>query len=94
MTIQNGIPFVYSANNRNDVLRQHRILPEKPPDPNDEFEELLQRVVKEAADNRLENLNLNEIDGLEDDEDEDFLESYRSFPFFLSVRFGRTLGQC
>jgi len=61
----------------NDALRKHGILPEKPPDPNDEFEETLQRVVKEAEDNRLENLNLNELDELEDDEDEDFLESYR-----------------
>lgn len=72
--------FVHQFNVRNDALRKHGILPEKPPDPNDEFEETLQRVVKEAEDNRLENLNLNELDELEDDEDEDFLESYRSSP--------------
>jgi hypothetical protein len=72
--------FVHQFNDRNDALRKHGILPEKPPDPNDEFEETLQRVVKEAEDNRLENLNLNELDELEDDEDEDFLESYRSSP--------------
>jgi hypothetical protein len=79
---QNGISLICSVNNnnRNDALRKHGILPEKPPDPNDEFEETLQRVVKEAEDNRLENLNLNELDELEDEEDEDFLESYRSSP--------------
>jgi hypothetical protein len=33
--------------------------------------------VKEAEENRLENLNLQELAELEDDEDEDFLESYR-----------------
>jgi hypothetical protein len=92
MKTQNGIPFVSSTNTRNDILRKHKILPEKPPDPNDEFEETLQRVVKEAADNRLENLNLNELDELEDDEDEDFLESYRSLPFSPSIHLRHTLG--
>jgi hypothetical protein len=33
--------------------------------------------VKEAEENRLENLNLDELAELEDDEDEEFLESYR-----------------
>jgi hypothetical protein len=33
--------------------------------------------VEEAEQNRLENLNLDELAELEDDEDEDFLESYR-----------------
>jgi hypothetical protein len=82
-------PLYIRTNNRNDALRKHGILPEKPPDPNDEFEETLQRVVKEAEDNRLENLNLNELDELEDDEDEDFLESYRSLSFSLGSGFWR-----
>lgn len=33
--------------------------------------------MKEAKENRLENLNLDELAELEDDEDDDFLESYR-----------------
>jgi hypothetical protein len=33
--------------------------------------------VKEAEENRLENLNLEELAELEDDEDEEFLEKYR-----------------
>ena len=62
---------------RNDALRKHGIIPQKAPDPNDQFEEALQRAVKEAEENRLENLNLDELAELEDDEDEEFLESYR-----------------
>jgi hypothetical protein len=33
--------------------------------------------VKQAEENRLENLNLDELAELEDDEDDDFLELYR-----------------
>jgi hypothetical protein len=33
--------------------------------------------VEEAEQNRLENLNLDELAELEDDEDDEFLESYR-----------------
>lgn len=62
---------------RNDALRKQGILPEKPPDPNDQFEEALQKAVQEAEQNRLENLNLAELAELEDDEDDEFLESYR-----------------
>jgi hypothetical protein len=36
--------------------------------------------VKEAEENRLENLNLEELAELEDDEDDEFLESYRFLP--------------
>jgi len=66
---------------RNDALRKHGILPEKPHDTNDQFEEALQKAVQEAEQNRLENLNLDELAELEDDEDEDFLESYRYVGF-------------
>lgn len=62
---------------RNDALRKHGIIPEKPPDSNDQFEEALQKAVQEAEEHRLENLNLNELAELEDDEDDEFLESYR-----------------
>ena len=62
---------------RNDALRKQGILPEKPPDPNDAFEEALQKAVEEAEQSRLENLNLDELAELEDDEDDEFLESYR-----------------
>jgi hypothetical protein len=65
------------SNQRNDALRKQGILPEKPPDPNDQFEEALQKAVQEAEQNRLENLNLDELAELEDDEDGEFLESYR-----------------
>jgi hypothetical protein len=62
---------------RNDALRKQGIIPEKPPDRNDEFEEALQKAVEEAEQNRLENLNLDELAELEDEEDDEFLESYR-----------------
>jgi len=62
---------------RNEALRKHGILPEKPPDPTDEFEAALQSAVEEAEANRLENLNVDELDELEDDEDDEFLQSYR-----------------
>ena len=69
--------LVLTCNFRNEALRKQGILPEKPPDPNDQFEEALQQAVQEAEQNRLENLNLDELAELEDDEDDDFLESYR-----------------
>jgi hypothetical protein len=50
-------------------------------DPNDAFEEALQQAVTEAEANRLENLNLDELAELEDDEDDEFLESYRYLSF-------------
>jgi hypothetical protein len=62
---------------RNDALRKQGILPPKPVDPNDEFEEALQQAVQEAEANRLENLNLDELAELEDEEDDEFLQSYR-----------------
>jgi hypothetical protein len=58
-------------------LRKQGIIPEKPRDRNDEFEEQLQKAVEEAEANRLENLNLDELAELEDDEDDEFLEAYR-----------------
>lgn len=62
---------------RNDILRKHKIIPEKPPSPTPMIEEALQQARKIAHDNRLENKDLDELDELEDEEDEEFLNSYR-----------------
>ncbi|KAK5131940.1 hypothetical protein LTR08_000452 [Meristemomyces frigidus] len=61
----------------NDILRKHKIIPEKPPSPTPMIEEALTQARQLAHENRLEGKDLNELDELEDDEDEDFLDSYR-----------------
>jgi hypothetical protein len=63
--------------NRNDILRKHKIIPEKPPSPTPMIQEALEEARKLAHENRLEGKDLEELAELEDDEDEDFLESYR-----------------
>jgi hypothetical protein len=65
---------------RNDALRKQGIIPEKAPDQTELFEEALHQAIQEAEANRLENLNLDELAELEDDEDEEFLESYKFQP--------------
>ncbi|KAI5779092.1 phosducin family protein [Geopyxis carbonaria] len=60
----------------NDILRAHKIIPEKPPSPSKEIEEVMQQVHALAHENRLEGLDLDELAELEDDEDEAFLEAY------------------
>jgi hypothetical protein len=62
---------------RNDILRKHGIIPEKPPSPTPMIEEALQEARRLAHENRLEGKDLDELAELEDDEDEAFLESYR-----------------
>jgi len=62
---------------RNDILRKHKIIPDKPPSPTPMIEEALQQARQLAHENRLENKDLDELDELEDEEDEDFLNSYR-----------------
>lgn len=62
---------------RNDILRKHKIIPEKPPSPTKQLEEALIEARKLAHENRLESKDLDELSDLEDLEDEDFLESYR-----------------
>lgn len=62
---------------RNDILRKHGIIPEKPPSPTPIIQEALEEAVKRAHENRLEDKNLDELDKLEDEEDEAFLEKYR-----------------
>ncbi|KAK4539874.1 hypothetical protein LTR36_010268 [Oleoguttula mirabilis] len=61
----------------NDILRKHGVIPEKPPSPTPMIEEALNEARRLAHDNRLEGKDLEELDELEDDEDEAFLDSYR-----------------
>ena len=61
----------------NDILRQHNVIPPKPPSPTAEIESALQQARDIVHANRLEHKTLDELDSLEDSEDEDFLNSYR-----------------
>ena len=67
-------------NTRNDILRKHGVIPEKPPSPTPIIQEALEEARKRAHEDRLEDKDLNELDELEDEEDEAFLESYRYPP--------------
>lgn len=62
---------------RNDILRKHGIIPEKPQDPEPLIQEALVEAERKAYENRLEDKDLDELDALEDEEDEAFLEHYR-----------------
>ena len=62
---------------RNDILRKHGVIPEKPPSPTPMIEEALGEARRLAHENRLEGKDLDELAELEDDEDEEFLEQYR-----------------
>jgi hypothetical protein len=62
---------------RNDILRKHGVIPEKPPSPTPLIEEAILEGRRLAHENRLEGKDLDELDALEDEEDEDFLEKYR-----------------
>ncbi|KAJ5601356.1 hypothetical protein N7510_010890 [Penicillium lagena] len=61
----------------NDILRQHGIIPEKPKDPEPLIQEALIEAERRAHENRLEDKDLDELDALEDEEDEAFLQQYR-----------------
>lgn len=61
----------------NDILRQHGVIPERPPSPTSQIEAALDEAIKRQHDGRLEGLDMDELDALEDDEDEEFLEQYR-----------------
>jgi len=65
------------TSDRNDLLRKHKIIPEKPPSPTPIIQEALQEARKQAHENRLEGKDLDELNDLEDEEDEAFLEKYR-----------------
>ena len=70
-------PSLLTNNFRNDILRKHGIIPEKPPDPEPIIQEALIDAQKRAHENRLEDKDLDELNDLEDEEDEDFLNQYR-----------------
>lgn len=61
----------------NDILRDHGIIPEKPPSPSAQLEEALEEAVRKQHENRLENKDIDELDALEDEEDEEFLNFYK-----------------
>lgn len=61
----------------NDILRKHGVIPEKPPSPTPIIEEAILEHRQREHENRLEDKTLDELDALEDDEDEEFLEQYR-----------------
>ncbi len=63
---------------RNDILRKHKIIPEKPPSPTPIIQEALLKAQKLAYENRLEDKDLDELKELEDEEDDAFLAKYRS----------------
>lgn len=58
-------------------MRQHGIIPEKPPSPTPIIEEAILEAREREHENRLEDKDLDELDALEDEEDEEFLASYR-----------------
>ncbi|KAI0125140.1 hypothetical protein BJ170DRAFT_585017, partial [Xylariales sp. AK1849] len=62
---------------RNDILRKHGVIPEKPPSPTPMIEEAILEGRRLAHENRLEGKDIDELDELEDLEDETFLEQYR-----------------
>lgn len=61
----------------NDILRSKGIIPERPPSPTAQLEEALQEAIVKQWEGRLENKDLEELDELEGEEDEDFLEEYK-----------------
>ena len=66
-------PVIY----RNDILRKHGVIPEKPPSPTPLIQEALSEARKQAHEDRLEDKDLDELNELEDEEDEAFLQKYR-----------------
>lgn len=61
----------------NDILRQKGVIPEKAPSPTAQLEEALEEAITKQHENRLEGKGLSDLEELEDDEDEDFLEMYK-----------------
>ena len=62
---------------RNDILRKHGVIPDKPPSPTPIIQEALLEAQNNAHENRLEDKDLDKLDELEDEEDEAFLDKYR-----------------
>lgn len=63
---------------RNDILRKHGVIPEKPPSPTPIIQEAILEARRQAHENRLDDKDLDELDELEDEEDDAFLAKYRS----------------
>ncbi|KAH3902811.1 related to Phosducin-like protein 2 [Saccharomycodes ludwigii] len=61
----------------NDILRAKGIIPEREPSPTQQLEEALEEALKKQHENRLEDKDLSDLEALEDDEDEDFLNFYK-----------------
>ncbi|KAL2037860.1 hypothetical protein N7G274_009334 [Stereocaulon virgatum] len=61
----------------NDILRKHGVIPEKPPSPTPIIQEALVEARKRVHEDRLEDKDLDELNELEDEEDEAFLQKYR-----------------
>lgn len=59
------------------------MIPEKPPSPTPIIQEAILEARKQAHENRLQNKDLDELDQLEDEEDEAFLEKYRYVSLFF-----------
>ena len=79
---ENSFKSFTNANNdlrppRNDILRKHKIIPEKPPSPTPIIQEAIEKARELAHENRLEDKDLDELDDLEDEEDDTFLQKYR-----------------
>lgn len=62
----------------NDILRAHKIIPEKPKDPDENREELLEEARQLQHASRLDDLELDELAELEDEEDDAIIEQYRA----------------
>lgn len=92
MQTPNGIFFPHlvrhwkpsDQESRNDILRKHGVIPEKPPSPTPLIQEAILEARRQAQENRLEDKDLDELDELEDEEDDAFLEKYR----FVRPRHG------
>lgn len=67
-----------NGQSRNDILRKHGVIPEKPPSPTPIIQEAILEARRQAHDNRLEDKDLDELDELEDEENDAFLTKYRS----------------
>jgi hypothetical protein len=70
-------PILTELTHRNDILRKHGVIPEKPPSPTPLIQEAIEEARRIAHENRLEGKDLSDLSDLEDEEDEEFLEHYR-----------------
>lgn len=62
----------------NDILRAHKIIPEKERDPDENRDELLAEARQLQYESRLDDLELDELDELEDDEDDEIVQEYKA----------------